>query len=110
MNPPPDAALVVLVMGLVAMLRKEWPRIDGLKLVLPLTMVLGEVVSYAADSSSLRAAAIKGIWVGFGALGFASGGSYLATKLGNASSSSNVAVAVSNPKEEPKPAANGGLA
>jgi len=101
-----DAVLIPLVMGLVAMIRKEFPKVDGLKLVLPLTIVLAELVSYAADASGgLRAVAVHGLWLGFGALGLASGAGYVASKVGG--SAPAVAVAVAAP-EEPKVAVSGG--
>jgi hypothetical protein len=102
-----DAVLIPLVMGLVAMIRKEFPKVDGLKLVLPLTIILAELVSYAADASGgLRAVAVHGLWLGFGALGLASGAGYVASKVGG-SAAPAVAVAVAAP-EEPKVAVSGG--
>jgi hypothetical protein len=108
-----DAVLIPLVMGLVAMVRKEWPRIDGLKLVLPLTIVLAEVVSYAADASGgLRAVAVRGLWLGFGALGLASGAGYLAGKIGGSTTATATATsgdetATATTVTEPKPSGGG---
>lgn len=78
-----DVELVGVVAGIIAMLRKHWPQIDGLKLVLPLTLVVAFVICYAAQGvgTAWQPAAMRAVRIGIGALGGVSLASYLLGKV-----------------------------
>lgn len=79
------AQLVALVFGLTAALRTEWPALDG-RAVYGVALVLGELVAFltATDIHAVRSVVWQGLQVGAGAVAAASGGSYLAGKIGTA--------------------------
>lgn len=79
------AQLAAFVFGLTAALRGAWPTLDG-RLVWALALILGAVVAYvtATDVHAYRAMAWQGLQIGGGAIAMASGGSYIAGKIGAA--------------------------
>jgi hypothetical protein len=66
-----DVELVGVVAGIIAMLRKQWPQIDGLKLVLPLAALIAFAVCYVAQGigTAWQPAALRALRIAAGALG-----------------------------------------
>lgn len=76
-----DYELAGVVLGTVAMIRRQYPRVDGLHLVLPLAVLVAVAVCFLASPSSARLdILIRAGRVGVGAVATTSAAKYLIAK------------------------------